>query len=98
MYIRDTLSGQLRKFSSKDNKVKLYVCGITPYSTAHVGHARSTITFDVLRRYLEFIGFEVQHVQNFTDIDDKIIVRGKEIGETFKELTDRFIEAMHDDE
>ena len=97
MYIRDTLSGQLRKFSSKDNKVKLYVCGITPYSTAHVGHARSTITFDVLRRYLEFIGFEVQHVQNFTDIDDKIIIKAREESISYKELSNRYIqEYMRD--
>ncbi len=92
MYIRDTLSGQLKEFSSEDNKVKLYVCGITPYSTAHVGHARSTITFDVLRRYLEFIGFEVQHVQNFTDIDDKIIVKAREESISYKELSTRYMQ------
>ena len=91
MYIRDTLSGQLREFNSKDNKVKLYVCGITPYSAAHVGHARSTITFDVLRRYLEFIGFEVQHVQNFTDIDDKIIMKAREESISYKELSTRYM-------
>jgi cysteinyl-tRNA synthetase len=92
MYIRDTLSGQLKEFTTKDNKVKLYVCGITPYSTTHVGHARSTITFDVLRRYLEFAGFEVQHVQNFTDIDDKIIIKAKEESISYKELSTRYIQ------
>ena len=58
MYLRDTLSGQLKEFNSEDNKVKLYVCGITPYSTAHVGHARSTITFDVLRDILNSKGLK----------------------------------------
>jgi cysteinyl-tRNA synthetase len=54
-------------------KVRMYVCGVTPYDSAHVGHGMSLMSFDVIRRYLEHRGYEVRHIQNFTDIDDKII-------------------------
>ena len=67
------------------------VCGVTPYSSTHVGHALSYVVFDTLRRYLEFLGYEVKHVQNFTDVDDKIIERSNEEGITGDQLTDRFI-------
>jgi cysteinyl-tRNA synthetase len=69
----------------------MYVCGITPYSPAHVGHAMSYIIFDVVRRHLEWRGFAVKHVQNFTDIDDKMIDRAAEQGETVHELAERNI-------
>ncbi|MFH1859658.1 MAG: cysteine--tRNA ligase [bacterium] len=59
------------------NKVKMYVCGITPYDSCHVGHARCYVAFDVIRRYLEYSGYDIMYVQNFTDIDDKIINRAK---------------------
>ena len=61
-------------------KVRMYVCGPTVYNKAHVGHAMSALVFDILRRYLEFKGFEVKHAMNFTDVDDKIIVRANELG------------------
>ena len=73
MKLYDSLTGEKREFVPLDGAVKMYVCGVTPYSSAHVGHAMSYVYFDTLRRYLEYSGYEVKHVQNFTDIDDKII-------------------------
>ncbi len=70
----------------------MYVCGVTPYSSTHVGHALSYVAFDVLRRYLEFLGYEVRHVQNFTDVDDKIIQRAQEQGIGADELAEQFIQ------
>ncbi|HYB97847.1 MAG TPA: cysteine--tRNA ligase [Candidatus Limnocylindrales bacterium] len=78
-------------------KVSLYVCGITVYDRCHVGHARSLVFFDTLVRYLRWRGFEVRFVRNITDVDDKIINRALENGEDFRELTARYIEAMHRD-
>lgn len=71
--------------------VRMYVCGVTVYSDAHIGHAMSVITFDMIRRYLEWIGFTVLHAQNFTDVDDKIIVRAAQLGITPDELTEQLI-------
>ena len=73
MKLYNTLSGKTETFSPSGDTVKMYVCGITPYSTSHVGHALKAVVFDVLRRYLEFRGHKVQYVENFTDIDDKMI-------------------------
>jgi cysteinyl-tRNA synthetase len=73
MKLYDSLTGKKRDFVPQGDEVKMYVCGVTPYSSAHVGHAMSYVYFDTLRRYLEFLGYQVKHVQNFTDIDDKII-------------------------
>ncbi|MCH8948966.1 MAG: cysteine--tRNA ligase, partial [Chloroflexi bacterium] len=73
--LRNTASGKLEEFKPIGDVVKLYVCGVTPYDVSHVGHAMSYVVFDVLRRYLEFRGYQVRHVQNFTDIDDRIITR-----------------------
>lgn len=73
MKLYDSLSGEKREFAPHEDTVKMYVCGVTPYSSSHVGHAMSYVYFDTLRRYLEYSGYEVKHVQNFTDIDDKII-------------------------
>ncbi len=78
-------------------KVKMYVCGPTVYNYIHIGNARPFIVFDVLRRYLEFRGYQVTFVQNFTDIDDKMIRRANEEGITVKELGDRFIEEYRKD-
>ena len=71
--------------------VQMYVCGVTVYSDAHIGHAMSAITFDAIRRYLEWIGYDVRHAINFTDVDDKIIVRANALGITPDELTERLI-------
>lgn len=71
--------------------VRMYVCGVTVYSDAHIGHARAFISFDVIRRYLEWIGYTVHHAQNFTDVDDKIINRARDLGISEDELTERLI-------
>jgi cysteinyl-tRNA synthetase len=76
-------------------KVRMYVCGVTPYDSAHVGHGMSLMSFDVIRRYLEHRGYEMRHIQNFTDIDDKIINRAKAERIDPDELTERFIEEWH---
>ena len=79
-------------------KVNMYVCGMTVYDYCHLGHARVLVVFDSVVRYFRSLGVAVRYVRNITDIDDKIIARAQESGETFQELTDRFIKAMHDDE
>ena len=78
-------------------KVKMYVCGMTVYDLCHLGHARVLVVFDVVTRYLRYRGFDVTYVRNITDIDDKIINRANENGEDFFVLTERFIQAMHED-
>jgi cysteinyl-tRNA synthetase len=78
--------------------VRMYVCGITVYDYLHIGHARMLVVFDMVRRYLKHRGLSVTFVQNITDIDDKIIRRAAENGETIDALTDRFIRAMHEDQ
>jgi cysteinyl-tRNA synthetase len=77
--------------------VRMYVCGITVYDYCHIGHARSQLVFDVVLRYLRWRGYRVTYVRNITDIDDKIIRRAEENGEAVDALTDRFINAMHED-
>jgi len=79
------------------NKVNLYVCGITVYDMCHIGHARGMVFYDFLVRYLRNRGYSVQYVRNITDIDDKIIKRANENNESIEQLTERFIEAMHED-
>ncbi len=80
-----------------EKRVKIYVCGITPYDFSHLGHARSAVIFDTLRRYLEFGGHEVVFVQNYTDVDDKIINRALKEGKTAKEVAERFIAEFEKD-
>ena len=92
MRLYDTLSGKAREFVPASDTVTLYVCGITPYAPCHLGHAMSYVTFDVLRRYLEFQGYQVNHVQNFTDIDDRIIERSQREGISPEELVKQYIE------
>ncbi|MBY4754372.1 cysteine--tRNA ligase [Burkholderia dolosa] len=82
----------------RSGEVRMYVCGITVYDYCHVGHARMLVVFDLVQRWLRAIGYRVTYVRNITDIDDKIIRRAVENGETIKSLTDRFIGAMHEDE
>src|SRR5512137_955584 len=79
----------------QEGRVGLYVCGITVYDICHVGHARSAVVFDVLRRYLEYRGYEVTYVKNYTDVDDKIIARANAEGVSITEIADRYI-AAHD--
>ena len=79
------------------NKIRMYVCGMTVYDYCHIGHARSMLAFDMIRRYLMHKGFDVHFVRNITDIDDKIIARANERGITINELTHEFITALHED-
>ncbi len=77
--IHNTISGKSEPFVLQHGKeIRMYVCGITPYDKSHLGHARTIIAFDIIRRYFLFRGFEVTYVQNVTDIDDKIIRRAHE--------------------
>ena len=78
-------------------KVRMYVCGMTVYDYCHIGHARVLVVFDVVYRYLKHLGYDVTYVRNITDIDDKIINRANENDENFLKLTQRFIDAMHED-
>ncbi|WP_028994555.1 cysteine--tRNA ligase [Azonexus hydrophilus] len=79
------------------NKVRMYVCGMTVYDYCHLGHARVMVVFDMVYRWLKASGYDVTYVRNITDIDDKIIKRALENGETIQQLTDRFIAFMHED-
>ncbi|MFO7968297.1 MAG: cysteine--tRNA ligase [Archaeoglobaceae archaeon] len=74
-----------------DRKVKMYVCGITAYDYSHIGHARSSVFFDTVKRYLEYEGYEVVYIQNFTDVDDKIVNRAVKESSTQKEISTKFI-------
>ena len=94
MRLYDTLTGEEREFEPAGDRVRMYVCGVTPYAPSHLGHAMSYVIFDVLRRYLEFLGYQVDHVQNFTDVDDKIIQRAQEDGISPEELAGQHIEEF----
>jgi cysteinyl-tRNA synthetase len=91
MRLTDTLSQQKQELIPIGDEVLMYVCGVTPYAPSHIGHAMSYIIFDVLRRYLEFSGHSVRHVQNFTDIDDKLIARANAQGTTVAALSKKYI-------
>lgn len=96
--IYNTLSRKKEEFHPlEEGKVKMYVCGPTVYNYIHIGNGRSTVSFDTIRRYLEFRGYEVNYVSNFTDVDDKIIRAAKELKITAPEVADRFIEAFTED-
>ncbi|KTT26526.1 cysteine--tRNA ligase [Pseudacidovorax intermedius] len=96
--IYNTLTRALEEFSPLEaGHVRMYVCGITVYDFCHVGHARAMIAFDVVQRWLKARGWRVTYVRNITDIDDKIIRRAVENGETLKALTSRMIAAMYED-
>lgn len=81
----------------EEGKVKMYVCGPTVYNYIHIGNSRPVIVYDTVRRYLQYAGYEVKFVSNFTDVDDKIIKAANELGEEVFELTERFIDAYFDD-
>jgi cysteinyl-tRNA synthetase len=94
----NTLTGKQEPFESiQPKRVRMYVCGVTVYDYCHIGHARSALVFDVLRRYLEHSGYEVEFVKNFTDVDDKIIKRANERGVSCDRITAEFIEAYYQD-
>ncbi len=94
----NTLSRSLVPFAPiEPGHVRMYVCGMTVYDLCHLGHARSMVAFDVVQRWLKASGFKVTYVRNITDIDDKIIKRALDNGETIRQLTNRMIEALHQD-
>ena len=96
--IFNTLTRKVDDFSPQQpGQVRMYVCGMTVYDLCHLGHARSMIAFDVVQRWLKASGLKVTYVRNVTDIDDKIIKRALENGETIRGLTDRMIDALHED-
>jgi L-cysteine:1D-myo-inositol 2-amino-2-deoxy-alpha-D-glucopyranoside ligase len=97
MQLFNVLTGQNERLESPGDKVSLYVCGITPYDTTHLGHVFTYAVFDVLIRYLEFLGREVRYVQNVTDIDDDILRRARKMGEDWQELGDRWTVHFIDD-
>ena len=97
--IYNTLTQQKEIFQPlQPGKVRMYVCGMTVYDYCHLGHARVLVAFDVITRYLRHRGYDVHYVRNITDIDDKILRRAEENGEAFTRLTERMIQAMHEDE
>ncbi|MGY8903611.1 MAG: cysteine--tRNA ligase [Burkholderiales bacterium] len=96
--IYNTLSRSLVDFSPRQTgQVRMYVCGMTVYDLCHLGHARSMLVFDVVQRWLKASGYAVNYVRNVTDIDDKIIKRALDNGETIRALTDRMVDALHQD-
>ncbi len=97
MKLYNTMTRRADEFTPAGDEVKMYVCGITPYDHSHVGHAMSYIIFDVLRRYLEFRGHKVCHVQNYTDIDDRIIMRANARNISFDEVAGEYIREYEDE-
>jgi len=96
--VYNTMSGQLEEFKTvEEGKVKMYVCGPTVYNYIHIGNARPIIFFDTVRRYLEYRGYDVKYVSNFTDVDDKIINKANEEGVTIDEIVKRYIAAFLED-
>ena len=98
MKIFNTLTRQKEEFVPlEEGKVKMYVCGPTVYNLIHIGNARPMIIFDTVRRYLEYKGYEVNYVSNFTDVDDKIIKKAIEEGVSAEEISQRYIEECKKD-
>jgi len=96
--IFNSLSKSVELFKPlKEGQVSMYVCGMTVYDLCHIGHARSMIAFDVVQRWFKVLGYKVNFVRNITDIDDKIIRRSVENGESIRELTNRMIDALQED-
>ena len=96
--IYNTLTGKKEPFQPLQPKtVRMYVCGVTVYDYCHIGHARSALVFDVIRRYLEFSDYKVEFVKNFTDVDDKIIKRANEQGVSCDMITAKYIQAYYED-
>src|SRR5688572_23315790 len=96
--IFNTLSNEKEEFVPlTPGKLRMYVCGVTPYDSAHLGHCRFLLTFDVIYRYLLFSGFDVTYARNFTDVDDKIIKRANDEQTSCTAITDRYIAEFHSD-
>ncbi|NLB21575.1 MAG: class I tRNA ligase family protein, partial [Clostridium sp.] len=98
MKLYNTMTNQKEEFIPLEKgKVKMYVCGPTVYNLFHIGNARTFVIFDTIRKYLEYRGYEVNFVQNFTDIDDKMIKKAEDLGVTVKELGDQYIKEYYED-
>ena len=98
LMIHNTLTNSKEEFVTiEPGKVRMYVCGVTVYDDIHMGHARSMIVFDTVARYLRYLGYEVTHVTNFTDVDDKIIIRAAKEGVEPLELSRRYIDRYFED-
>ena len=97
MRLYSTLTRDVNELTPSDGEIKMYVCGPNLYDVCHLGHAMSYVIFDVLRRYLEFRGHKVKHVQNFTDIEDKIIIRAQRDNTTIEELAETHIAQFYKD-
>ncbi len=98
MKIYNTLTNSIEELKTiEENKLKLYVCGPTVYNYIHIGNTRPLVVFDILARYFEYKGFKVEYIQNFTDIDDKIIKKANEEGVTSQDITKKYIEAFFED-
>ena len=98
LHLYNTITGSKDGFEPLlPGKVRMYVCGVTVYDYCHIGHARSALVFDVLRRYLEYSGFAVEFAKNFTDVDDKIIKRAHEQEISCGQITDKYIQAYYED-
>src|SRR5579884_1787282 len=82
----DTLSASMQTFEPAGDEVTLYVCGVTPYDTTHLGHAFTFGAFDILVRYLTYLGHRVRYVQNITDIDDPLFAKARELGQSYTDL------------
>src|SRR6056297_3507360 len=96
--VYNTLTGKKEDFETiHPGKVNMYVCGLTVQNYSHIGHIRSAINYDVIRRYLEYRGYDVTYVQNFTDINEKIIARAEEEGLKPLELAEKYTKAYLDD-
>ncbi len=91
MKLQDTLSNSEQELDVS-KKVRIYLCGVTVYDESHIGHARTIIVFDVLRKYLERKGVEIDFIQNFTDVDDKIINRAQTDNTTAEKISTKYIE------
>ena len=98
IHLYNTMSRQKEPLVTREpGKVAMYVCGVTPYDYPHIGNARAVVAFDIIRRYLEYSGYQVTYVQNFTDIDDKIINRAREQGVLWSSLPERFIQVYFEE-
>ena len=98
IHLYNTLTRKKEEFQTLEpNVVKMYVCGVTVYNDAHVGHAMSALVFDIIRRYLEYRGYQVKHVMNYTDVDDKIINRASQLGVEPLKLSQKYIKDYTND-
>jgi len=90
----DTMTGGKQPFHPYGETVTLYVCGVTPYDTTHLGHARTYVVFDVLQRYWRHLGYGVRYVQNVTDVDDPLFVRARELGVDYRDLARKYVDIF----